>query len=164
MRGQESPLLLVMIKKEKIGQLVSEFLEGSDRFLVQVKVSRDNVIHVIIDGDHGVTIENCIEVSRFLEKNLNRDVEDYELKVLSSGLDYPFSMLRQYKKHLGKDISVTLQNDHHLQGMLMEAEESHIILQEQIEKKNKKKITLIPGEAIRVPMEEIKQTKAVIKF
>lgn len=153
-----------MIKKDKIEQLVSNFLEGSDRFLVQIKVSRDNIIHVIIDGDQGVTIENCIDISRFLEKNLNRDVEDYELKVLSSGLDYPFSMLRQYKKHIGKDVSVTLQNDKKRKGVLMEAEESHIVLQEQIEKKNKKKITLIPGEAIRIPMEEIKQTKAVIKF
>jgi ribosome maturation factor RimP len=153
-----------MIKKEKIEQLVSDFLEGSDRFLVQIKVSRDNIIHVIIDGDQGVTIENCIDLSRFLEKNLDRDVEDYELKVLSSGLDYPFSMLRQYKKHVGKEVSVTLQNDKKHQGVLMEAEESHIVLQEQIEKKNKKKITLIPGEAIRIPMEEIKQTKAVIKF
>lgn len=153
-----------MIKKEKIEQLVSDFLEGSDRFLVQIKVSRDNIIHVIIDGDQGVTIENCIDLSRFLEKNLDRDVEDYELKVLSSGLDYPFSMLRQYKKHVGKEVSVTLQNDKKHKGVLMEAEESHIVLQEQIEKKNKKKITLIPGEAIRIPMEEIKQTKAVIKF
>jgi ribosome maturation factor RimP len=153
-----------MIKKEKIEQLVNDFLEGSDRFVVLVKVSRDNIIHVIIDGDRGVTIENCIDVSRFLEKSLDRDVEDYELKVLSSGLDYPFSMLRQYKKHIGKDVSVTLQNDKKRQGVLMEAEESHIVLQEQIEKKNKKKVTLIPGEAIRIPMEEIKQTKAVIKF
>ena len=153
-----------MIKKEKIEQLVSDFLEGSNNFLVQVKVSRDNIIHVIIDGDQGVTIEDCIDLSRYLEKNLDRDIEDYELKVLSSGLDYPFSMLRQYKKHVGKEVSVTLQNDKKHQGVLMEAEESHIILQEQIEKKNKKKITLIPGEAIRIPMEEIKQTKAVIKF
>ena len=153
-----------MIKKEKIEQLVNEFHEGSDRFLVQVKVSKDNIINVIIDGDQGVTIENCIDVSRFLEKNLDRDVEDYELKVLSSGLDYPFSMLRQYKKHIGQEVSVTLQNDKKHIGVLMEAEESHIMLQEQIEKKNKKKITLIPGEAIRIPMEEIKQTKAVIKF
>jgi len=153
-----------MIKKEKIEHLVNDFFKGSDRFLVQVKVSRDNVIHVIIDGDRGVTIENCMDVSRFLEKNLDRDVENYELKVLSSGLDYPFSMLRQYKKYIGKEVSVTLQNDKKLNGVLIEAQKSHIMLQEQIEKKNKKKITLIPGETIRIPMEEIKQTKAVIKF
>lgn len=153
-----------MIKKEKIEQLVNDVLEGSNRFLVLVKVSKDNIIQVIIDGDEGVSIDHCIEVSRFIEKNLDREVEDYELKVLSSGLDYPFSMLRQYKKHIGQDISVTLQDDKHFQGVLMEAEASHIVLQEQIEKKNKKKITLIPGETIRIPMEEIKQTKAVIKF
>lgn len=153
-----------MISKETIEQLVSDFFEGTDRFLVQAKVSKDNIIHVIIDGDQGVTIENCIEVSRLIEKTLDRDVEDYELKVLSSGLDYPFAMLRQYKKYMGKEISVILQNDNKLQGVLLEAEESHILLQEEIEKKNKKQITLTPGEAIRIPMDEIKQTKAVIKF
>ncbi len=153
-----------MISKEKIEQLVSDILEGTGRFLVQARVSKDNVINVIIDGDQGVTIENCIDVSRFIEKNLDRDVEDYELKVLSSGLEYPFAMLRQYKKYIGKNISVALQNDNKLQGILLEAEESHILLREEIEKKNKKQITLTPGEAIRIPMDKIRQTKAVIKF
>ena len=153
-----------MINKKQIEQLVGDFLEGSDRFLVQAKVSKDNIVHVIIDGDQGVTIDNCVEISRHIEKNLDREVEDYELKVLSSGLDYPLSMLRQYKKYIGKDISVTLQNDNKVHGELLEAEENHILLREEVEKKNKKKITLTPGEAIRIPMDEIKQTKAVIKF
>ncbi|MBE0650090.1 MAG: ribosome assembly cofactor RimP [Bacteroidales bacterium] len=153
-----------MIDKKQIEKLVGEFLEGTDCFLVQAKVSRDNIIHVIIDGDNGVTIDNCVDVSRHIEKNIDREEEDYELKVLSSGLDYPFAMLRQYKKYIGKDVSVTMQNDSKIQGVLLEAEESYILLQEEIEKKNKKKITFTPGEAIRIPMDEIKQTKAVIKF
>ena len=84
-----------MITKEQILNIAEECLEGSDRFVVDVNVDKNNVIDVFIDADTQVTIENCVELSRFVEEHLNRDVEDYELNVSSAGIDFPLKKLRQ---------------------------------------------------------------------
>jgi ribosome maturation factor RimP len=159
-----SPLLLKMISKTQIERWAEEQLKDTDRFVVQVKVSNDNVINVIIDSDSGVTIEHCIALSRYIEQHLDRDKEDFELKVLSSGLEYPFSLLRQYKKYLGKRIQLKMADGTEKKGILQEAETDHIVLQEEIEKKYKKNVRRIPGETLHIPMEQIKQAKAVIEF
>ncbi len=159
-----SPLLLKMISEKQIKQWAEEQLEGTDRFVVHVKVSNDNAINVIIDSDTGVTIEHCIALSRYIEHRLDRDKEDFELKVLSSGLEFPFTLLRQYKKYLGKRIQLKLEDGTEKKGILQEAEADHIVLQEEIEKKYKKTIKRTAGESIRIPMSGIKQAKAVIEF
>ncbi len=153
-----------MIRTEDIIQLAEQGLTGTDRFLVQVKVNSENVINVVIDSDSGVTIEHCIELSRFIEHQLDRETEDFELKVLSSGLEFPFSMLRQYKKHIGKSIIITLNTGNQVQGILQEANENQVVVLEEIEKKYKKRSKIIQGKTLTIPISEIKQAKAVIKF
>jgi ribosome maturation factor RimP len=163
--GDRCPLfLLKMISEQQIRRWAEEQLEGTDRFVVHVKVSHDNVIHVVIDSDTGVTIEHCMMLSRYIEQHLDRDKEDFELKVLSSGLEFPFSLLRQYKKYVGKRIQLKLADNTEKKGILREAEADHIILQEETEKKYKKTTKRITGETVRIPMNEIKQAKAVIEF
>lgn len=164
LRGRAVPSFIDMIDLELIKQLAEEELAGTDLFLVYAKVSKDNAINVVIDGDKGVTIENCIGLSRYIEHELDRDEEDFELKVLSSGLEFPFAMLRQYKKYLDKRIAVTLNDDRQIQGVLQEAEKDHIVLLQEIEKIHKKRSKIVQGEVLRIPMTEIKQAKAVIKL
>lgn len=159
-----SPLLLKMISEKQIKEWAEEQLEGTDRFVVQVKVSTTNTINVVVDSDTAVSIENCIALSRYIEHQLDRDTEDFELKVLSSGLEYPFSMLRQYKKHIGRRIQLKLKNDSIKKGLLQEVNDGYIILQEETEKKYKKTIKRITGENVRIPMHNIEQAKAVIEF
>ena len=159
-----SPLLLRMISEKQIKKWAEEQLKDTDCFVVHVKVSTDNAINVIIDGDTGVSISHCIDLSRYIEHRLDRDEEDFELKVLSSGLEYPFFMLRQYKKYIGKRIQLKLENGSEKKGLLQEANDEYIILQEETEKKYKKTIKRITGESVRIPMKEIKQAKAVIEF
>ncbi|VAW28423.1 hypothetical protein MNBD_BACTEROID07-1979 [hydrothermal vent metagenome] len=163
-RGRTSPLLLKMISEKQIKKWAEEQLKDTDRFVVHVKVSTDNAINVIIDGDSGVSISDCIALSRYIEHQLDRDKEDFELKVLSSGLEYPFSMLRQYKKYIGKRIQLKLENDSEKKGILQEANNEYIIIQEETEKKYKKNIKRIAGESVRISMDEIKLAKAVIEF
>jgi len=163
-RGRTSPLLLKMISEKQIKKWAEEQLEGTDRFVIHVKVSAENGINVVIDSDSGVSIDNCIALSRYIEHQLNRDEEDFELKVLSSGLEFPFSLLRQYKKYIGKRIQLKLENDSEIKGILQEANNEYIILQEETEKKYKKSIKRITGESIRISMKEITQAKAVIEF
>ena len=163
-RGQMSPLLLQMIEEKQIRKWAAQQLEGTDRFVVQVKVSADNTINVVIDSDTSVTIEHCIELSRYIEQRLDRDKEDFELKVLSSGLEFPFTLLRQYKKYLNKRIRVKLNDGTEKKGILLKAETDHIVLKEEKEKKYKKTIKRVAGETIRIPMSGIQQAKAVIEF
>ncbi len=153
-----------MIDTKEIIQLAEQGLAGTDRYLVHAKVNNENVINVVIDSDSGVTIEHCIELSRFIEHQLDRDKEDFALKVLSSGLEFPFTMLRQYKKHIGKLISINLNDGNQLKGILQEVNENQIVLLEEIEKKYKKRTKIVQGEMLQIPMSEIKQAKAVIKF
>ena len=96
-----------MITKEQIIDLSSEALADSDRFVVDVTVSKSNVINLYIDADSSVTIDHCVALSRFIEGRLDREVEDYELSVSSAGIDYPLLKHRQLNKYIEKDLEIT---------------------------------------------------------
>lgn len=164
-RGLTSPLLLkIMLDKEQIVTWVNEFLEGTDRFLVDVSIKFNDSIMVFLDADSGLTIDHCAEVSKMIEAKLDRDEEDFELRVSSAGLDHPFQLLRQYKKNIGKRIKVELTDGTAHTGNLLQADESALTLEPIIEKKlNKIKIQQT-GEPITIAMSDIKEAKPVIVF
>ena len=85
-----------MVEKSKIEKLVTEFIDGKGVFLVAVKVSSSNRITVLVDTMQGIHIDECAALHRYIEKSLDRDVEDFELEVSSPGLDMPFSVIEQY--------------------------------------------------------------------
>ena len=91
-----------MIEKKTVCQIVDEWLAGKDYFLVEVTISPDDKILVEIDHKEGVWIEDCVELSRYIESKLNREDEDYELEVGSAGIGQPFKVLQQYINHIGK--------------------------------------------------------------
>ena len=146
-----------MIDKMHVLSVIDTALSGSDKFLVDLKISTDNRINVAIDGDNGITIDDCIELSRTIENSLDRDVEDFELNVASAGLDSPLKMKRQYKKNVGRDLSVTTFDGEQAEGRLVEADDDHIALR-------------LPGkknaaaEPLRFAYTDIKTAKIVIKF
>jgi len=107
-----------MTDKAKIEKLVSEFIRGTELFLVAVRVSSAGKITVLADSKRGITIEECAGISRFIEKNLDRDVEDFELMVSSPGLDMPFLVIEQYYKSEGKRIEVVDTGGSKLTGIL----------------------------------------------
>ncbi len=153
-----------MITEKQIEQLVAENLEGTDRFLVALKVSSTNVIQVFIDADSAVTIDHCVALSRHIEGSLDRETEDFELKVMSSGADRPFSLLRQYKKNIGNKVDVLTTEDNKIRGVLLEADDKVIkIQQEKTVTRGKSKKTIM-GEELTLPMSEVSQTKVVITF
>jgi len=153
-----------MINKKYIEELAQECLYGTDRFVVAIKLSTDNKISVFIDGDTGVTIKNCVELSRHIEGNLDRDNEDFELNVASAGADHPFTTLRQYVNNIDKSVRVTDIDGIKVQGILKKADENGIELLEEIKNKNKKIKKVTYGELISLPMERIKETKRIITF
>jgi len=95
-----------MNDKTKIEKIVSEFISGRELFLVAIRFSSTGKITVLVDRKEGITIEECAELSRFIEKNLDRDIEDYELQVSSPGIDMPFLVKEQYYKNEGRLIEV----------------------------------------------------------
>ena len=153
-----------MITENKIKTLAEEHLKGTDRFLVAVKVSTDNRIKLFIDADSSVTIDHCVALSRHIESNLDREKEDFELKVMSAGADQPFSLLRQYKKNIGRKIDVLTTGDKQIRGKLLKADNNEItVLEEKSVVKGKSK-KIITGDEITLPMQEVKQAKVVITF
>ena len=125
-----------MIDKEKVLSIINEELEGSDLFLVDLKIGKDNKISVYIDGDNGVLIQNCIDLSRKIEGNFDREVEDFELSVFSSGVGEPLVNARQYKKNIGRNISIITNDDQTIKGELISVDDDKVVVRE-IPKKKK---------------------------
>lgn len=121
-----------MINKEIIQDLVESKLAGTRYFLVDLSVSPENVIVVEIDSEEGVDVDFCVELSRFVEKNFDREVEDYELEVGSAGLTSPLKCVRQYKKYIGKEMEVLALSGMKYKGMLIEADEDKFVIEETV--------------------------------
>ncbi len=168
MRGRKSPLFLSMISKEKIIELAQERIQELDNgnYLVDVNISSKNVITVKMDNlNGGVSIEDCVSVSRNIEHNLDRDVEDFELQVTSPGLDQPFKVDQQYQKNIGKKISVLTLDNQFVSGELLEFSKNFIKVKEVNTIKNKftkKKETVEEIHLLKIG--EIKETKLIISL
>ena len=102
-----------------IKQITEPILEERHLFLVDLKISKNNVIEIFIDAMEGVNIQTCMDISREIESHLNRDDEDFELTVSSAGIGYPFKVEKQYLKNLEKMVDIKFQDNRApLQGIL----------------------------------------------
>ncbi|WP_026754046.1 ribosome assembly cofactor RimP [Sediminibacter sp. Hel_I_10] len=116
--------------KETVKNLLNNALdERPDLFLIDFEVQGDNAIKVIIDGDNGVLVEDCMFVSRGIEHNLDREEVDFSLEVLSAGATSPLTNKRQYKKNIGRTLNVQTKGDEVIEGTLSEATDDAILLE-----------------------------------
>ncbi|MGN1375312.1 MAG: ribosome assembly cofactor RimP [Prevotella sp.] len=154
-----------MIDKNEVKQLVGKWLEGKDYFLVDVEISADNRIVVEIDHVDGVWIEDCVQLSRFLEDNLNRDEEDYELEVGSAGLGQPFKVEQQYINFVGKEVEVLALDGKKYRGILksVEGRDFVVTVKEKIKKEGMKR-PVIEDVDKNFDMDNVKYTKYLISF
>lgn len=154
-----------MIEKKTICELVEEWLKDKDYFLVEVTVSPDDKIVVEIDHKDGVWIEDCVDLSRYIESRLNRDTEDFELEVGSAGIGQPFKVLQQYINHVGEEVEVLTNDGRKLSGVLKEADERHFIVtvQKKVKEEGMKRPKMV-DEDLDFTYEEIKYTKYLISF
>ncbi len=115
--------------KNKIERLLEDFLENrEDLFLIDLKISANDDVTIILDGDEGVTLQDCLDASRAVEFNMDREAHDFSLQVMSAGLSEPLSMPRQFKKNIGRSLDILLQNDIRIEGELTKVEEDSITL------------------------------------
>ena len=146
-----------MIDKFKVLDIVKDVLEGSDKYLVNMKITPDNRIFVDIDGDNGINIDDCIEVSRAIENSLNRDEEDFELNVSSAGADSPLKMPRQYRRHVGRELSVDPFDGEKVEGRLTEAGDTQFTIKTKGTKKEAPK-------ELTFAYEDVKTARVIIQF
>ena len=146
-----------MIDKFKVLDIVKDVLEGSDKYLVNMKITPDNRIFVDIDGDNGINIDDCIEVSRAIESGLNRDEEDFELNVSSAGADAPLKMPRQYRRHVGRELSVETFDGEKVEGKLTEAGDTQFTIKTKGTKKT------APQE-LTFAYDDVKTARVIIQF
>ena len=150
---------------EKVENLLQEaFEENNSLFLIELKVDNANHITVVIDGDNGVTVNDCIEVSRKIEHNLDREEEDFSLDVASAGVSTPLAMPRQYRKNIGRKLAVTTSEEKY-EGQLVNVDDKGIKLEWKAREPKpvgKGKVT-VAKEAV-LPFEDIKEAKVIITF
>ena len=154
-----------MIEKKTVCQIVEEWLEGKDYFLVEVTVSPDDKIVVEIDHAEGVWIEDCVELSRYIESKLSREEEDYELEVGSAGIGQPFKVLQQYYIHIGQEVEVLTKDGRKLAGILKDADEEKftVAVQKKVKLEGSKRPKLMEEDET-FTYEQIKYTKYLISF
>ena len=147
-----------MINKEQIEKLVREFITDGDLFIVDITVNTSSKIMVFLDSDNSVTIDDCKGISRHIEKNLDREIEDFELQVSSSGLGEALKLVRQYKNRIGKELNVVQKDGTKYHGTLKEADDDSF--QIELRKKKKEKTSTL----ISFKYTDVKETKENIKI
>ena len=152
--------------REKVAQLLKNTLdENKSLFLIDLNISEDNQIRVILDGDNGVTVEDCMTVSREIEHNLDREEYDFSLEVMSSGVSEPLTLPRQYRKNIGRILKIRTKNEEKIEGELIAAtDESCTLTWSAREPKpvGKGKVT-VQKEAV-LPYKDIMEAKVMITF
>lgn len=117
-----------MIDKKKVTEIVNEWLKDKDYFLTDLTVDENAHIVVEIDDKEGVWIDDCVELSKFIEERMNRDEEDYELEVGSAGIGQPFKVMQQYYNHVGDEVDVVTGDHKKIKGILKEVTEEDIVV------------------------------------
>jgi ribosome maturation factor RimP len=152
--------------KQKVTQLLQEVLEEETTlFLISQEIKPGNKIVIVIDGDNGVTLNDCMKVSRHIEHNLDREEEDFSLEVYSSGISEGITHIRQYKKNVGRKLEVVVQENTKVEGTLVEADDEKIKLQWKAREPKpigKGKITVQKEQEI--PYETIVKAKVMVTF
>ena len=154
-----------MIDRDVVKNLVNEWLEDTEYFLVDIQISPDNKIVVEIDHADGVWIDDCVELSKYIEDRLDRDKEDFELEVGSAGLGQPFKVPQQYINFVGKDVEVLDADGRKTKGVLKEVDGNRFVVttKEKVTPEGKKRPILTDVDKT-FEMDKVKYTKYLISF
>lgn len=154
-----------MTFKEKVKQVVEEaLLEKPSIFLIDLTITDSFKIIIGIDGDNGVVLQDCIDLSRAVEGNLDREEQDFSLEVASVGVGSPLKLVRQYKKNIGRTLIVKT-NQENIEAELVEANDLFIILSwkaREAKKVGKGKETV--QKELQIPYADIKEAVVTVTF
>jgi ribosome maturation factor RimP len=161
----------MMKVEERVKELVLEkIVDRSDLFLVAVKMHGNGRLEVLVDGDQGISIQDCADISRHVGFHLEEEsVLDhaYFLEVSSPGIDYPLTQIRQYLKNIGRNVEVEYSeegNSIKKEGKLLEVNDLSVKIEAIIKNKNLPKGRKPAVEEVEIPFEHIITTKVLISF
>ena len=154
-----------MINVTRVREIAETQMEGTDLFVIEVRVSPANEIVVTVDSDTQVGIDRCVELSRSIEGALDREQEDFELTVMSAGIGQPLKMLRQYRKLIGRPVEVILKDGGKIVGNLTDASETSIAVEyeERVAVEGKKRKQLVTTRR-ELSLDEVKSTCEYLDF
>lgn len=154
-----------MIDRSIVENIVNQQIDKDKEFVVDITISVNNKIMVIIDSDAGITIDRCVSISKAIEQQIDREQEDFEIEVASAGLSEPLKIVRQYLKNVGRNVNVVMINGEKRTGKLVAASNDSfsVEVEEMVEVEGKKRKQLVT-KTLNLSYEEIKSTKIVISF
>ena len=154
-----------MIERNAVKTVVEEWLSGNDYFLVDVTFTPDDRIVVEIDHADGVWIEDCAELSRFMQERFGDELGDYELEVGSAGIGQPFKVEQHHVNHTGKDAEVPDADGKKVQGVLKQVDGRNFVVsvKEKQKLEGKKRPQLVEVDKT-YNMDNIKYTKYLLSF
>lgn len=154
-----------MITKETLKTLTEEWLSQGDYFLVDIEMGDGDRIVIEIDHADGVWIEDCANLSRFLQEKLGEELDDYELEVGSAGLGQPFKVEQQYQNHVGDEVEVLAADGKKVTGVLksVDGRQFVVTVKEKQTPEGKKRPVLVDVDR-EFSMDEVKSTKYLLAF
>jgi ribosome maturation factor RimP len=153
-----------MLKEQVLGLLKEVFEADPSLFLLELNITADNQIRIVLDGDNGVSLKDCMKVSRAVEHGLDREEADFGLEVSSAGATSPLLLPRQYRKNIGRNMAVRAGADS-FQGKLTAVSEESITLEwKSREPKTEGKGKVTVQKRQEIALSEIEEAKVVLKF
>jgi ribosome maturation factor RimP len=160
------PLFIKMTFKEKVKDLLGKALEEHPQlFLIDLDFSETNKISVVLDGDSGVNLQDCINVNRFLDNGLEGEEIEFSIEVASAGLSTPLKLVRQYKKNIGRTLKVKTISQGDVEGTVTEADEQGATLTwstREPKEIGKGKVTV--EKTLKISYTDIKEAVVIISF
>ena len=150
--------------EQRVKELIEEKIaDSSDLFIVSIRMLKSGILEILLDGDNGIAIADCVAVSRHVGFHLEEEnvIENaYRLEVSSPGIDSPLLLVRQYEKNVGREVRVKLEDGAKHEGKLVSVTNDAITIEEKVKEKGKKAEV---KEAV-FPYNQIKETKVLISF
>lgn len=153
-----------MITEAIVKGIVEQHLEGTTHFLVAVELRPGNKLVVEVDDDRAITLHELASLNKAVREDLGPAADDYEISFSSPGMGRPFKVMRQYQKHIGRIVDITLNDGRALHGQLATLNGSTLGLRIQHPSKVKGRLPKLDEETTTVPLADIKSTKATITF
>jgi len=150
--------------EQRVAELVQEKIaDREDLFVVRIKMHNNGILEILLDGDNGISIDDCVAVSRHVGFHLEEEnVIDraYRLEVSSPGIDSPLLLLRQYIKNIGRNVRLKLADGSKEEGKLLSATDDLLVLEQKVKEKGKKAAL----KTVEFPMDQVQETKVLISF
>lgn len=154
-----------MIDIKTLKDIVNDWLKGKDYFLTDLTISQDDRIVVEIDHKEGVWIDDCVDLSKYIESHLNSDEDNYELEVGSAGIGQPFKVVQQYINHIGDEVEIVTLKGEKLKGTLKAADEHQFTagIKKKIKPEGAKRPKMVE-EDVTYAYDDVKSVKYIISF